>query len=506
MIKYIRRYSRDIYWAGSAIVISAALQLVNATRFSFWHDESFSVVLAMRDIPGVIATTAADVHPPLYYILLHGWMSVFGQNDMAIRGLSILFLLGALVVLYRILKRFVHPVAARWGIVVAALGPFLLRYGIEARMYTLATLLLVGSTWFLLRYLEDRRVIHAVLYGMCIAAALYTHYFTFPVVLVHGVYLFRYQAGSVKPTWKRVTHVIRRQQWWLYSICGAAVAFLPWAPIAFAQTESVSGGFWVPPETLLDPFHTVIFYQSNIGAGVLAWWHQMLFGLAFAAIAACVFLAWRANPENRDKLRLLAMAAILPLFVILAASYALSESSVYVDRYFVYFAPFWYGLLGVSIWLLKGKPWLRYGLIGIIVIQFGIGIYTFYALGNYSWDRYLAHDMKETMSVLNERHRTGEEILVANSGLYMYFDAVHYNETSATVRTTDPGYDRGNASIITGREAQLVKEISAYDTGDRVWLLTPRGNMPPIPDDWHSRSRVFKFNQAVMQKFRVMGG
>ena len=38
---------------------------------SFWRDEAFSVLLAMKSVPNLLYNTAQDYNPPLYYLLLH---------------------------------------------------------------------------------------------------------------------------------------------------------------------------------------------------------------------------------------------------------------------------------------------------------------------------------------------------------------------------------------------------------------------------------------------------
>lgn len=494
---------RDMCWAVGVLAVSAGLQLSNATRFSFWHDESFSVVLATRNVVDIITTTAGDVHPPLYYLLLHGWMSVVGQSDLAIRGLSILFLLLSLLVLFLILRRWIHPVPARWGMAIAAVGPFLLRYGIEARMYTLGALLVIGSTWFLLGYLADRHRKQAVGYGLCLAAALYTHYFVFPIIIVHGLFVYRWHTGSFVPAWERIRACLTSQRWWLLALGGAILLFLPWVPIAVHQTVTVSGGFWISEESILDPFHTLIFFQSNIGASLLTWWQQVLFGVTFLFMGGMVYAAHRANPQYRPYIWLLLGGAIMPGLVILVASTAFSSSAIYVDRYFVFFALFWYGLLGVTLWLSSNRPIYQVALAGIILAELALGIYMFYNPGNYAWDRNPAHDMKATMEVLNSRHQPGEKIHVESGGLYMFFDATHYNETEATVRVADPGYDQGNASIITGREDRLLRQLSDYQTGETVWLIVPREDQPDVPGYWQPASQEFTFNKAMLQKFQV---
>ena len=49
------------------------LFLINFIRIfdnAFWGDEGFSILLAKMSVHEMIATTASDVHPPLYYLLV----------------------------------------------------------------------------------------------------------------------------------------------------------------------------------------------------------------------------------------------------------------------------------------------------------------------------------------------------------------------------------------------------------------------------------------------------
>ncbi len=43
---------------------------------SLWYDEGTSATVAPRDIATIIANAANDIHPPLYYLLLHFWVFV----------------------------------------------------------------------------------------------------------------------------------------------------------------------------------------------------------------------------------------------------------------------------------------------------------------------------------------------------------------------------------------------------------------------------------------------
>ena len=70
------------------------LLLATFTRFhlleaqSFWNDEGNSARLSERSIPAIIAGTASDIHPPLYYLALRGWRELVGETEFGLRSLS----------------------------------------------------------------------------------------------------------------------------------------------------------------------------------------------------------------------------------------------------------------------------------------------------------------------------------------------------------------------------------------------------------------------------------
>ena len=55
-----------------------ALRLFRLGADSLWYDETVSTLLAGSPLPDLIRHTAGDIHPPLYYILLRGWLIALG--------------------------------------------------------------------------------------------------------------------------------------------------------------------------------------------------------------------------------------------------------------------------------------------------------------------------------------------------------------------------------------------------------------------------------------------
>src|SRR5205085_11298521 len=65
------------------------LRLFHLDAQSLWYDEGFSAWLSAMPLDQITARTAVDIHPPLYYYLLHFWIGLMGQSEFALRFLSL---------------------------------------------------------------------------------------------------------------------------------------------------------------------------------------------------------------------------------------------------------------------------------------------------------------------------------------------------------------------------------------------------------------------------------
>src|SRR5205807_2526882 len=84
------------------------------------NDESFSWRLTQYPPAEVIQRTGADVHPPLYYLLLQGWVTIWGDSPAALRGLSVLFGVLAVFMVYLLSLETARELAKPATIAIAA--------------------------------------------------------------------------------------------------------------------------------------------------------------------------------------------------------------------------------------------------------------------------------------------------------------------------------------------------------------------------------------------------
>jgi len=71
------------------VLVAFALRTYLLGATNLWWDEAYSVWLARRPLTELLRTTAFDVHPPLYYVLLRGWMELAGDSEFSLRYLSV---------------------------------------------------------------------------------------------------------------------------------------------------------------------------------------------------------------------------------------------------------------------------------------------------------------------------------------------------------------------------------------------------------------------------------
>jgi hypothetical protein len=166
---------------------------------------------------------AHDGSPPLYYLLLHGWMAVFGRSDVAVRALSGVISVASLPFFWFAGRRLGGRTVAWVCFFLAVSSPFAINYATSARMYSLMILWSVLGFLALSRALDDPRPGRLVALGAVTAAILYTHYWGLYLVVVAGAWV----------GW----HVWRTGEGGraLQAMLAGAVLWLPWSPVFVFQ-------------------------------------------------------------------------------------------------------------------------------------------------------------------------------------------------------------------------------------------------------------------------------
>lgn len=209
------------------------LILFTIGRFGMWIDESATIALVGHHGVGqLLHRVKLDAHPPLGYLVLKPWLSLFGANILASRSESAVFMVAAFGVWFHFFKtRFSRPVALLTLTLMVG-NPLLVHYAVEGRMYafgmllTAITCVLATSTWKW-RWFA---------YWPVAVAMLYTHYFLAFAIGAQFLYMLiaRRELGLKIP-------------WILLFGASILLTFVPWLPNALHMTNQVvTNGFWIP--------------------------------------------------------------------------------------------------------------------------------------------------------------------------------------------------------------------------------------------------------------------
>ena len=277
-----RSRARVFWLVGAVVVVGAGCLLRLGSTSDLWLDEALSVNIARLPLGDMVDALRRDGHPPLYYLLLHGWIELFGDGDEAVRSLSGVFSLAALPLMWLAGGRYAGRAAAGAGLVLLATNPFAIRYATEARMYALVTLLVLAG-WLSLRAALDRPS-RLALAGTAVTTGLLllTHYWSFYLVAATGLVLLW--------SWRGGRAGARRA---LLAMAVGCVLFVPWLP-AFVDQAGSTGTPWGTPQR---PTSVLTVSLTDWGGGTLNGLNgeAQLLGIA---IALLVLLALFARPSD----------------------------------------------------------------------------------------------------------------------------------------------------------------------------------------------------------------
>ncbi len=196
-----------------------ALRVFRLDAQPFWFDEGLTVDLALA--PPLYVLQTID-RPPLYYPLMHTWVSVVGVSPFTFRFFSVWWGTLALPLFYQLGRRLLGRRAGAWALGLAALSPFYVYYAQEARTYALTLALTLASSWALLVWLDERRGRWLALHAAATLACLYTHYTALLLPLTQAAIVFL--SARQEKRGARSQFVLR----WLAAQAVVGTLFLPW--------------------------------------------------------------------------------------------------------------------------------------------------------------------------------------------------------------------------------------------------------------------------------------
>ncbi len=371
------KWLRPAYWVLLFTLLGFGLRVQRLGFQPLWGDEGWSFYFAGQPLPQLIALTAIDIHPPLYYLLLKFWLSLAGVGAEMARFGSVISGVLLIPVVAGLGRRWL---GGRVGLIAAALTammPLAVYYAQEVRMYGLVTLLGAMSMLFFTRRAAGRG--YWLAYVLCAAAAMYTMYYAAFLVLAQllaALWEFRRAAQRSK---------IRTM---LAPFAAIGLLYLPWLLYAaprlldyIRHKRAVEGYLPLDPLTFLAD-HLAVFSLGHLPEALRPWlW------AALPAVLAMGLGLWAIRRQRR--------AALLYFYVGTPLLAGFLDNRLFpftppnFERTLLLAAPACWLLLAAGlVWLAERRRWLAGLLALLVLLPIAISLLTYFSISRYPEEDY----------------------------------------------------------------------------------------------------------------------
>jgi hypothetical protein len=433
------------------VLVAFALRTYLLGAANLWWDEAYSVWLARRPLAELLRTTAFDVHPPLYYVLLRGWIELAGDSEFSLRYLSVAGGVLTVVLLYPLGVRVIGRRAAAVGAVVLAVSGLHIWWSQETRMYVLAAGWATLALYLTLRQMDrPRRWWGWAAVALAVTAAMYTLYLAALVIPVAGlIVLGSWAARRVR--FRAVLH-------WTVAQVVALTAFLPWLLYALPRIRTEAAGADFPPALVL-ALHMLLLATGT--STHVERYLPIVIGYGLLVVGTLAGLPAR---RRWDLIAVLAPPLLLPPLVVylLAVARWRFYAPAPEARYFLLFAPASALVPAAAAWLLT--RWRRWAGILLAVAVAGLALS---ALPARYAGRYLRDQWRSATLILGSYARPDDVVLLVSGDRYPLF-LYEYERLPADrppVRLVPDG-------ILTLTPDTVDEQMRhATDGAPRVWLV-----------------------------------
>jgi 4-amino-4-deoxy-L-arabinose transferase-like glycosyltransferase len=497
-----------------------ALRLVRLSFQPLWWDEGWTFFFSSMHVGDLVARTAADIHPPLYYILLKLWMAAVGTGPVQARLFSVFVGTLTIPLIYILARQLMGRKAALAGCAVAVVAAFHVYYSQEVRMYGLLTLFSVLSSYALLRLTSGERSEGGrlgtrswwIVYVLATTAALYTEYYAALVLAGHVVYaavIWARGRKAVTTGRRRSPRLAARAV--LLAWGASAALYAPWVVFAGARLGTyVAGKVGIESYAALAPHD---FLLRHLVAWTIGHPTRSYSWLAWLAVIPALFAAlgaWRLHtkpaPAEETGAVFLPAYLVVPLVVAYFINLRLPFHPTGFERLLMPIAPAYWLYVGAGIVELPGRsPSLARVGFSLMTLVGVLSLFVFYTAPRYPDD-----DYRPIMNRLRAESRPDDVLLAVHPWQQGYLSAYLPGERPEVFAVPA----REWAADPVARNRDLDRLLAAHR---RLWFpayqvlgrlledevaaaLAQRAF--PVGDDWYGNTRLYLFADGSAVKMR----
>ncbi len=400
------------YLIFAAIVISHFFfKFYKCGEAGLWFDECFSVQLAEKPVDEIIRISMQDdPNPPLYGVILHHWINVFGDSEEGLRSLSVLASSLAAGVLFLLCLNFFNWQTAVFASLMYFTSNELYYYGLEGRTYALIILFVLCSYYLFLSIIKRPTIIKGILFAIANACIFYSHFLAC-FVIIGEVLLFpflAFSASDISIKNRILSFNISTKTKIFISFGISALVFTcflwPWKDRTIFLLLEGGKAMWLAKPTYLEFkqciyefFNNKALYQAHI----------------FSAILFVILLCIKRFREEEFSWKMLLFAAVVGPGLMYFNYFAASYTPIFLKRYILYSFLGFIFIYSYLYSLLRFPFLIKLGLFLIL---------SFFSFSKVVYPRPAYYEYHKAVPFLKEQQKNGTTLIVNDmQDLFAYY-------------------------------------------------------------------------------------
>ncbi len=347
------------------LILAGGIYFYNLDKESFLTDEYFSLYKAELPLKEIIfghqKETNPNTLPPLYEIIMHFWLKIFGTGEFPQRSFSAFLGIVSVYIIYRLSRLLFDEKTGLLVCLFASLSFSWFSFFRQNRCYGLFICLTLLSFYLFFYYLKNKQsgLSFAILIitNICLA---YTHYFAFLVVSIELLL----STLEVRRNVRWVTDILLVCIWVIF-------AYIPWYPNLFHDINR-------------EPLMNIKIYYSGLGLQLysiatllFADFHIEWDPLLTLLYIPLLVIGWiKLNKAGTTKFRHLPLCLALIFLLPFITIYSITLSDRL--RYYTPFSFPLFMLLALGIQQINQRKFGRVILLPILVFAATFNIIDFY--------------------------------------------------------------------------------------------------------------------------------
>jgi Predicted membrane protein len=363
------------------VALNILLKSICLTTYNIDLDEPFTLFHSQQTLKELFTIFSWENNPPLFFIIMHFWIKMFGIGVVSARFLPMLFSSLAVIFVYKIGIRFINRQTAIFSSLLYTCSNIIIMEAHDARVYSLLVMLTLASMYYFLMVIKsEKKHTYWIIFTLTNILLVYSHFLSFFVLISETVYVFALKE-------------VRRKIWKNYLISSFTlfISFLPYLYLFLHRsTQAISTGINTPK---MNKWHLLysLFITSNFPLLTLNF---------FLIILIFVVYYYIKKVELSLYEKIISGWFFLSYIIIMIVS--LKVPIITIHKYLIFIVPSFFLSLGLAVNYL----FIRYKGIGIIVMGICVFFMTFTLDINYSYN----YEASKSVSLI--KHNKSESTVV----------------------------------------------------------------------------------------------